>query len=154
MRGIWIYLALGDWHSCKGSGSATWYAGTPEPDDFDQDSGAVLIVELRGPGVAPTVERGPGSGVIGGTNLRAQLQSPGAVEQLRACLASARSLLPPRWWSGSARCVSLSERAAIAEELANFEATVQVLRARTIDLIPSPDRRGPYDLGAKDSFQS
>jgi len=43
--------------------------------------------------------------------------------------------------------VSLSERAAIDEELANFEATVQVLRARTIDLIPSPTEEDLNDLG-------
>ena len=43
--------------------------------------------------------------------------------------------------------MSLSERAAIDEELANFEATVQVLRARTIDLIPSPTEEDLNDLG-------
>jgi len=36
------YLALGDWHSCKEVAPRTWYAGTPEPDDFDQDSGRRL----------------------------------------------------------------------------------------------------------------
>ena len=141
------YLALGDWHSCKEVAPRTWYAGTPEPDDFDQDSGAVLIVELRGPGVAPTVERVQ-VGSYRWHNLRAQLQSPGAVEQLRACLASVTQPLASAVVHLEVRgAVSLSERAAIDEELANFEATVQVLRARTIDLIPSPTEEDLNDLG-------
>ena len=141
------YLALGDWHSCKEVAPRTWYAGTPEPDDFDQDSGAVLIVELRGPGVAPTVERVQ-VGSYRWHNLRAQLQSPGAVEQLRACLASVTEPLASAVVHLEVRgAVRLSERAAIDEELANFEATVQVLRARTIDLIPSPTEEDLNDLG-------
>lgn len=141
------YLALGDWHSCKEVAPRTWYAGTPEPDDFDQDSGAVLIVELRGPGVAPTVERVQ-VGSYRWHNLRAQLQSPGAVEQLRACLTSVTQPLASAVVHLEVRgAVSLSERAAIDEELANFEATVQVLRARTIDLIPSPTEEDLNDLG-------
>ena len=141
------YLALGDWHSCKEVAPRTWYAGTPESDDFDQDSGAVLIVELRGPGVAPTVERVQ-VGSYRWHNLRAQLQSPGAVEQLRACLASVTEPLASAVVHLEVRgAVSLSERAAIDEELANFEATVQVLRARTIDLIPSPTEEDLNDLG-------
>jgi DNA repair exonuclease SbcCD nuclease subunit len=141
------YLALGDWHSCKEVAPRTWYAGTPEPDDFDQDSGAVLIVELRGPGVAPTVERVQ-VGSYRWHNLRAQLQSPGAVEQLRACLASVTEPLASAVVHLEVRgAVSLSERAAIDDELANFEATVQVLRARTIDLIPSPTEEDLNDLG-------
>jgi DNA repair exonuclease SbcCD nuclease subunit len=136
-----------DWHSCKEVAPRTWYAGTPEPDDFDQDSGAVLIVELRGPGVAPTVERVQ-VGSYRWHNLRAQLQSPGAVEQLRACLASVTQPLASAVVHLEVRgAVSLSERAAIDEELANFEATVQVLRARTIDLIPSPTEEDLNDLG-------
>jgi hypothetical protein len=43
--------------------------------------------------------------------------------------------------------VSLSERAAIDEELANFEATVQVMRVRTNDLIPSPTEEDLNELG-------
>ena len=141
------YLALGDWHSCKEVAPRTWYAGTPESDDFDQDSGAVLIVELRGPGVAPTVERVQ-VGSYRWHNLRAQLQSPGAVEQLRACLASVTEPLASAVVHLEVRgAVSLSERAAIDDELANFEATVQVLRARTIDLIPSPTEEDLNDLG-------
>jgi DNA repair exonuclease SbcCD nuclease subunit len=50
------YLALGDWHGQRQIGPRCWYAGTPEPDDFDQADGAVLLVEIAGPGAAPTVQ--------------------------------------------------------------------------------------------------
>lgn len=41
------YLALGDWHGTKAISTNTWYAGTPEPDGFDQaDSGQALLVDL------------------------------------------------------------------------------------------------------------
>lgn len=43
--------------------------------------------------------------------------------------------------------VSLCERAAIDEELANFEATVQVMRVRTSDLVSSPTEDDLNDLG-------
>jgi len=50
------YLALGDWHSTLEIGPRCWYSGTPEADDFDQPaSGAILLVDLPGPGAPPTV---------------------------------------------------------------------------------------------------
>jgi DNA repair exonuclease SbcCD nuclease subunit len=48
------YLALGDRHSttCVGSSGRIWYAGTPEPTDYDEvDPGNVLVVELGAAGV-------------------------------------------------------------------------------------------------------
>jgi len=52
------YLALGDWHGCKQINQRTWYAGTPEPDSFQQnDQGHVLCVEIAGPGATPTVDK-------------------------------------------------------------------------------------------------
>jgi DNA repair exonuclease SbcCD nuclease subunit len=132
------YLALGDWHSCKEVAPRTYYSGTPEPDDFGQDSGAVLIVELPGPGIAPMVER-VSVGCYRWHSLSVHLQSPGAVEQLKAHLTSVTQPLASAVVHLEVRgAVSLSERAAIDEEVANFEATVQVLRARTVDLIASP----------------
>jgi len=41
------YLALGDWHGTKAISPNTWYAGTPEPDGFDQtENGQALLVDL------------------------------------------------------------------------------------------------------------
>jgi DNA repair exonuclease SbcCD nuclease subunit len=141
------YLALGDWHSCKEIAPRTYYAGTPEPDDFDQDSGVVLIVDLPGPGVAPVIERVT-VGHYRWHKLLVQLQSPGAVEQLKAHLVSITQPLTSAVVHLDVRgAVSLSERAAIDEELANFEASVQVMRARTNDLVPSPTEEDLNDLG-------
>jgi hypothetical protein len=106
-----------------------------------------LIVELSGPGVAPKVEK-VSVGHYRWYSLSAQLQSPGAVEQLRAHLSTVTLPLASAVVHLEVRgAVSLSERAAIDEEIANFEATVQVLRTRTIDLVPSPTEEDLNDLG-------
>jgi DNA repair exonuclease SbcCD nuclease subunit len=50
------YLALGDWHGAKQIGPRCWYAGTPEPDRFDQpDAGRILLVEIAGSSAVPQV---------------------------------------------------------------------------------------------------
>ena len=50
------YLALGDWHRTLQIGPAIWYAGTPEPDRAGgQEQGTALLVEIAGPGAAPSV---------------------------------------------------------------------------------------------------
>jgi DNA repair exonuclease SbcCD nuclease subunit len=50
------YLALGDWHRTQQIDPATWYAGTPEPDRAGgQEQGTALLVEIAGPGVAPSI---------------------------------------------------------------------------------------------------
>ena len=49
------FLALGDWHGTKRIAPNTWYAGTPEPDGFDQtESGQALLVDLDQPGPSVT----------------------------------------------------------------------------------------------------
>ncbi len=51
------YLALGDWHGARQIDARTWYSGTPETDRFKRnDSGQALLVELAGPGQAPSVQ--------------------------------------------------------------------------------------------------
>jgi len=50
------YLALGDWHRTLQIGPAVWYAGTPEPDRAGgQEQGTALLLEIAGPGAAPSV---------------------------------------------------------------------------------------------------
>jgi DNA repair exonuclease SbcCD nuclease subunit len=50
------YLALGDWHGAKQIGPRCWYAGTPEPDRFDQpEAGRVLLVEIEAARALPQV---------------------------------------------------------------------------------------------------
>jgi DNA repair exonuclease SbcCD nuclease subunit len=57
-RGCLHYVALGDRHSTTAVGSSgrVWYAGAPEPTDFDEvEPGQVLVVDLEASSV--TVER-------------------------------------------------------------------------------------------------
>jgi DNA repair exonuclease SbcCD nuclease subunit len=50
------YLALGDWHRTLQVRPAIWYAGTPEPDRTGgQEQGTALLVDIAGPGAAPSV---------------------------------------------------------------------------------------------------
>jgi hypothetical protein len=43
------YLALGDWHGVARISDETWYAGTPEPDQFpENEPGNVLSVAVEG----------------------------------------------------------------------------------------------------------
>ena len=52
------YLALGDWHGTKEIGLRTWYAGTPEPDQFPaNEPGFALAVEIEAAGAPPRVTR-------------------------------------------------------------------------------------------------
>jgi DNA repair exonuclease SbcCD nuclease subunit len=51
------YIALGDRHSTTpvGAGGRIWYAGSPEPTDYDEvDSGNVLLVEIDEAGAGTT----------------------------------------------------------------------------------------------------
>ena len=50
------YLALGHWHKPQAYDDGRLaMSGTPEPDDFGQESGTVSLVEIRQPGERPTV---------------------------------------------------------------------------------------------------
>lgn len=52
------YLALGDWHGTFRYNARVWYPGAPEPTRFKEaDPGAVLIVDIDGPGSEPRVAR-------------------------------------------------------------------------------------------------
>lgn len=50
------YLALGDWHGFRKVGPRLCYAGTPEPDRFDQpDAGFSVLVEIEAHGSLPSI---------------------------------------------------------------------------------------------------
>ncbi len=52
------YLAVGHWHKPQVyDGGRLAMSGTPEPDDFDQDSGSVSLVEIAVPGAQPATTR-------------------------------------------------------------------------------------------------
>lgn len=57
------YLALGDWHGQMSITPRTWYAGSPEADNFKSHAAAgVLLVEIAGQGELPSVEQIPMGG--------------------------------------------------------------------------------------------
>lgn len=50
------YLAVGHWHKPQVYDDGRLaMSGTPEPDDFDQDSGSVALVEISAPGHKPVI---------------------------------------------------------------------------------------------------
>lgn len=52
------YLALGDWHGAREIAPGVWYAGTPEPEQFQEnDPGYVLAVKIDHAGAIPQVEK-------------------------------------------------------------------------------------------------
>ena len=52
------YLALGDWHGYKQINANCYYSGTPETDSFNVEDGYhALVVDLKGPNIAPDVEK-------------------------------------------------------------------------------------------------
>jgi len=130
------YLALGDWHSTAEVAPRTWYAGSPEPDDFDQrESGNVLLVEIDGPGQPPRVELLK-TGFYSWQRIETVASSPSAPDQLQAALSqliNTSDLVLDLTVTGT---VSLSESISIRERLADLEARVHVLRLATDGLIP------------------
>jgi DNA repair exonuclease SbcCD nuclease subunit len=54
------YLALGDWHGTFRFDPRVWYSGAHEATRFkESEPGAVLLVEIDGPGAEPRIERIP-----------------------------------------------------------------------------------------------
>jgi DNA repair exonuclease SbcCD nuclease subunit len=52
------YMALGDWHGVKEIAPDTWYAGTPEPDQFPaNEPGDALLIEIDAPRAPARVTR-------------------------------------------------------------------------------------------------
>jgi DNA repair exonuclease SbcCD nuclease subunit len=141
------YLALGDWHSAQEVAPRTWYAGTPEPDNFDQDSGSVLIVDIPGPGETPVVERVSVSRYHW-HKLSVNLQSPDAAQQLKAAVAQLCEPLSRAVIDISLTgAISLADRNAVEQELARVQAACQVLRGHYDQLLEEPTEADLDDLG-------
>jgi DNA repair exonuclease SbcCD nuclease subunit len=51
------YLALGHWHGTKKIDDRTWYCGTPEPTNFGENPGNVLLVEVEKVSSTPAVKQ-------------------------------------------------------------------------------------------------
>ncbi len=140
------YLALGDWHAQRQIGTHCWYAGTPEPDDFDQENGAVLLVEIAGPGAAPAVQPLP-TARYRWARLRETLHSDTDIavldERIRALAPDAARLLVDLVIEGT---LSLADRALFAQRIErSLRAALCHLQldAERLSLAPSP-----HDLDA------
>jgi DNA repair exonuclease SbcCD nuclease subunit len=125
------YLALGDRHGTLEVAPRTWYAGTPEPDEFRyREAGHVLLVELDGPTAPPRVVPIP-TGRFHWVEERLELAPLPAVE-LSARVEALRRALP----AAPERCVlrlvlegsvDLTGRAAVDEAVARLAAAVRHL---------------------------
>jgi DNA repair exonuclease SbcCD nuclease subunit len=140
------YLALGDWHGQREIGKRCWYAGTPEPDDFDQEDGAVLLVDIAGPGAAPAVQPLP-TACYRWARRRETLHGAADVavleERIRALAPDAARLLVDLVVEGT---LSLADRALFAQRIErSLRAALCHLQldAERLYLAPSP-----HDLDA------
>lgn len=141
------YLALGDWHSAREIAPKSWYAGTPEPDNFDQTSGTALVVDVAGLGASPVVECVRVSRYHW-HKLSVSLQSPDALAQLKAAIAPLSEQLSTAVIDLSiAGAISLADRNSIEQELANLEAGCQVIRGHYEQLFEEPTEADLDDLG-------
>jgi hypothetical protein len=148
------YLALGDWHSTAEVAPRTWYAGTPEPDDFDQrDSGNVLLVEIDGAGQLPRVEP-ISTATYRWQRLDGLASSPAAPDQLRAALSQLTNISDLVLDLTVTGTVSLSESLSVREVLADLEVRVHVLRLATEGLIPIANEDDLNNLRGNAFFSS
>jgi Calcineurin-like phosphoesterase len=140
------YLALGDWHGQRQIGKHCWYAGTPEPDDFDQAEGAVLLVDIAGPGAVPSVQPLP-TARYRWVRQRETLHGEGDIavldEQIRTLAPDAARLLVGLVVEGT---LSLADRALFAQRIdRSLRAALCHLQLDDERLYLSPS---PHDLDA------
>jgi DNA repair exonuclease SbcCD nuclease subunit len=137
------YLALGDWHGRREIGPRCWYAGTPEPDGFDQqDSGSVLLVEIAAAGAPPQVRPLP-SAHYHWAQLRETLHGATDIEvldaRIRALQPDTTRVLLDLTVEGT---LSLAERALFSQRIdRSLRAALCHLRLddTQLHLTPSPD---------------
>jgi DNA repair exonuclease SbcCD nuclease subunit len=134
------YLALGDWHGTKEIDQRTWYAGTPEPDQFGQiESGQALLVTL-GAARAPVAVTPLPTGRYRWQQERATLHDTadvtGLAARLRETGGDLSTLLLSLTVEGS---LSLADRAAFEEEIGHaLAAALCHLRLDTARLTLAP----------------
>ena len=79
------FIALGDWHGCKGIAADAWYSGTPEQDRFPKGAGyragLALVVDVPGRG-APPVATPVETGAVRWTELSAHLSDSASLDDL------------------------------------------------------------------------
>jgi DNA repair exonuclease SbcCD nuclease subunit len=123
------YLALGDWHGTFRFDPRAWYPGAHEATRFkESEPGAVLLVEIDGPGAEPRIERIPVAQTRWLT-LDLELLEDAQVEELRRRLDA----LPERSLTllnlNVRGAISLAARDALDALLADYEQRLVYLRA-------------------------
>ncbi|MGH1418667.1 MAG: metallophosphoesterase family protein [Hyphomicrobiaceae bacterium] len=129
------YLALGDWHGLKQVGSACWYSGTPEPDQFpSNEPGYALIVEIASPdaqAVVTPVKSNKFAWEIEKLRVAAADDLEALSAKVQQLGASAQSHLFKIILSGD---VALAHRAEIEQRLDRLAARVFLLNRNLDDL--------------------
>jgi DNA repair exonuclease SbcCD nuclease subunit len=133
------YLALGDWHGTKRIGPRSWYAGTPEVDDFAVDGGGqALLVDLAAPEAPPEV-RPLATGRFEWRCETVQIHGEDEVDvvtaRLRALYEDPACLLMDLRLEGT---LSLSGRERLARALDELGAALRFLRVDDGRLYLSP----------------
>jgi DNA repair exonuclease SbcCD nuclease subunit len=123
------YLALGDWHGTKEVGSAAWYSGTPEPDQFaDNDPGGALFVTFGGGApVVTRIETAERQWLQRRVVCRTREDLDGLVGEIQALGARSHATLLSLQLTGS---VSLAARAEIDRLLEDLAGRLFVLRVK------------------------
>jgi DNA repair exonuclease SbcCD nuclease subunit len=134
------YLALGDWHGQRKIDDRTWYAGTPEIDDFDViEGGSALLVDIASAAAPPLVTRHR----IGRfTWLRRDetLYGPADLEILETRLrALSPDLAATLLWLRVSGALSLEARASYESRIReSLGSAFRVLRLDDAGLAPEP----------------
>ncbi len=134
------YLALGDWHGQKKINDRCWYSGTPEMDAFDViGGGQALLVDLEGPGAAPTVTPIP-TGYYTWTRLTEQINGREDVEHLAEKLrSSAKELDRVLLHLAVEGTLSLEDRQYFQEQIVDgVSAAFCFMRVDARRLFPQP----------------
>jgi len=141
------YLALGDRHSTASVGTSgrIWYAGTPEPTDYDEvDPGNVLVVEL-GPEGAKVKARRVGSwrfALRERVDLACAEDVTALEEWLRAFDGKDRTIVKLHLWGQ----LSLRLRARLDEVLRHARELLAAAEVCDSALVTLPDDRDFHDM--------
>ncbi len=147
--GVIHYVALGDRHSTTdaSAGGRIWYAGAPEPTDYDEiDPGNVLVVELDAGGIQVESRR---VGTWTFVNGERELTGGADIDALEEWLSSLDNKERTVLKLSLVGQISLAQKARLDEILdhnSDLLAAVEVWDRRS-DLVVLPDDADIDDLG-------
>lgn len=129
------YLALGDWHGWREVAAGIWYSGTPEPDQFPENTpGHALLVTIEAPGQPPRVTpvaTALHTWIKRKVAVRGPLDLQPLIEEMDALGAAKANVLLEVTLAGT---VSLASDAAISARLDELAPSLFHLRVRREEL--------------------